>query len=358
MMSSVSRGWAACIVATLALAHGTAARADQVIITDVTYTHAADTTSDSHYRVVPQPGTPSDWTSPIDYAHGSVHVLLEVRTKPAGDAATKFQICFEGTPAYACTLQSPTYTKPGVVEWTSGFKDLWYGGDVDWSKGTQKIALILKDTMNNKPAGDPKYMPTDLHVEVALVSPGASYVAPTAGSAAAGSGAAGAAGHRDGGAGGVSGTFVSGSGGSVGDAGSTGGGGVRASGGSGGKPDSNDAAGSSGASAVGSGVPAAGAPADSGAPAPAPPAAGATAGADSSGASDAGGQAFAGRAGGGDGAAGVVSEHAGAQPSAGDTAASESSGCSATGSGASNAWTLATVFIAAWLRRRMRHTHG
>jgi hypothetical protein len=166
----------------------TVAHADQVVVTDVTYTHSADTTSDSHYHMNPRAGTPSNWTSPVDYIKGSVHILLEVKTKPAGDTPTKFQICFEGTPSYGCTTQSPTYTKPGKYEWTSTFasdKGFYYGGDVDWSKGVNQIALILKDTMNNKPAGDPKYMPTDLHVEVALLSEGASYVAPPAAGAAA-----------------------------------------------------------------------------------------------------------------------------------------------------------------------------
>jgi MYXO-CTERM domain-containing protein len=104
-------------------------------------------------------------------------VLLEVKTKP-GATPTKFQICFEGTPSYACTDQSPTYTAPGTYQWTTPFSNFYFGGDVDWSKGINKVALILKDTNNNKPQGDPKYVPTDLHVEVAIVSPGASYVPP------------------------------------------------------------------------------------------------------------------------------------------------------------------------------------
>jgi hypothetical protein len=38
--------------------------------------------------------------------------------------------------------------------------------------------LILKDTNNNKPQGDPKYVPTDLHVEVTAVREGATYQPP------------------------------------------------------------------------------------------------------------------------------------------------------------------------------------
>lgn len=155
------------------------ARAEQFIVTDVSYTHSKDTTSDSHYRVAPQSGSPTNWKSPVDYASGSVHVLLEVKTKPAGDTPTKFQICFEGSPGYGCTDQSPTYTKTGTYEWTTKFSAFYLGnGGPDWGKGVSKVALILKDTANNKPQGDPKYVPTDLRVQVAVISAGASFAPP------------------------------------------------------------------------------------------------------------------------------------------------------------------------------------
>jgi uncharacterized protein (TIGR03382 family) len=193
------------------------ARAEQFTLVDVSYTHSAETTSDSHYYVMLPSNTPADWTSPVDWSNGSVHLIVDVKTKPAGDAKTKMQVCFEGTPAYACTLQSPTYTTTGKVEWDSPFKDFWYGGEVDWSKGIKKVPLILKDDQNNKPAGDPKYMPTDLHVQVFLVSPGAKFAPPAAGSGgtgAAGVGGAGAGGRSAGaGAAGVAGAANGGSGG-------------------------------------------------------------------------------------------------------------------------------------------------
>lgn len=155
------------------------ARAEQFVVTDVSYTHSKDTTMDSHYRVAPLPGSPTNWKSPVDYASGSVHVLLEVKTKPAGDTPTKFQICFEGTPGYGCTDQSPTYTKTGTYEWTTKFSSFYLGnGGPDWSKGVSKVALILKDTNNNKPQGDAKYVPSDLRVQVALITNGASFAPP------------------------------------------------------------------------------------------------------------------------------------------------------------------------------------
>ena len=165
------------------------ARAEQFVLVDESYTHSAQTTKDSHYYPVLPDNRPKDWTQPVDYAHGSVHIILDVATKPAGDTPTKYQACFEGSPSYGCTLQSPTYTQTGRVEWDSPFKDFWYESTVDWSKGVQRMPLILKDTNNNKPPGDPKYMPSDLHVQVILVSAGDKFVpapAPAAGSGGAG----------------------------------------------------------------------------------------------------------------------------------------------------------------------------
>lgn len=190
-----------------------AARAEQFVLVDEAYTHSTDTTKDSHYYPALPADTPKNWQEPIDYAGGSVHIVLDVKTKPAGDAPTRLQICFEATPSYACTAQSPTYTKAGRVEWDSPFEEFWYESTVDWAQGIKESPLILKDDMNNKPAGDPKYMPTDLYVQVTLVSKGATFVPPpVAGSGGvAGDGSAGAGGMSA--AAGQSGAAVSGAGG-------------------------------------------------------------------------------------------------------------------------------------------------
>jgi len=154
------------------------AHAEQFVLTDIEYTHSTATTKDSHYYPTLPADTPKNWIAPVDYAHGSVHIVVDVKTKPAGDAPTKLQVCFEGTPSYACTSQSPTYTTTGRVEWDSPFSGFWYESTVDWAQGTKKMPLILKDDMNNKPHGDARYMPTELHVQVTLVSKGSTFVPP------------------------------------------------------------------------------------------------------------------------------------------------------------------------------------
>jgi hypothetical protein len=163
------------------------ASAGQFVVTEVTYTHSPATTTDSHYRVAPAGGTPSNWVTPVDFSHGTAVVRLEVFTKPSA-VPTRFQICFEATPSYACTDQAPAYTSPGVYTWTTSFTNFYQYAQVDWSKGVRTVALILKDTNNVKPAPEnvgatvsALYMPTDVRVTVTIVSPGGTYVPPDAG---------------------------------------------------------------------------------------------------------------------------------------------------------------------------------
>lgn len=192
-----------------------AARAEQFVIADVTYTHSGETTSDSHYPVTPTAETPANWQSPVDYTQGSVHVRLEVKTMPSA-TPTRFQVCFEMQTNYCCTDQAPAYTTPGVYEWDTDVEQLWRPGPVDFTTGVLRSQLILKDTNNGKPAPEnvgeetsALYMPTDLSVTVTVVSNGAEYEPPGeptlpsggsggamagSGGVAAGGGAAGASG--------------------------------------------------------------------------------------------------------------------------------------------------------------------
>jgi len=179
-------------VAIVALGWCSRAHAEQFVLTDIEHTHSTATTKDSHYYPTLPADTPKNWVAPVDYAHGAVHIVVDVKTKPAGGAPTQLQICFEGTPSYACTAQSRTYTTTGRVEWDSPFSGFWYESTVDWAQGTKKMAFILKDDMNNKPHGDAKYMPTELHIQVTLVSKGSAWVPPPP-PPMAGSGGAGGA---------------------------------------------------------------------------------------------------------------------------------------------------------------------
>jgi len=175
------------LIAALVILAPTRALAAQFVVTEVTYEHSATTTTDSHLRLPPSAETPPNWKSPIDYATaGTVYVRLEVFTKPSAEN-TRFQVCFEATPSYACTNQSPIYTKTGVYTWATPFPNFYQYDRVDWTKGIVKSALILKDDKNIKPApenvGEARsklFMPTKLRVTVTVVSPGSTYVPPAA----------------------------------------------------------------------------------------------------------------------------------------------------------------------------------
>jgi hypothetical protein len=178
------------------------AHAEQVVVAEAAYTHSAQTTKDSHYHVKPTPETPANWASPVDYAHGSVHVRLEVKTKPS-ETPTRYQICFEMKVNYCCTDQAPAYTAPGVYEWDTDVEKLWRPGPVDFTQGILQNALILKDTNNVKPAPEnvgeatsALYMPSDVAVTVTLVSSGSIFQPPSAPDPAQG----GSAGASQGGA--------------------------------------------------------------------------------------------------------------------------------------------------------------
>ena len=165
------------------------AAASSFVFTDVTYEHSPATTKDSHYRVMSSMETPTNWVSPVNYLEGRVHMRLEVLTKPAGEAPTRYQVCFEVSP-YECTQQSPTYRTLGVVEWETSFSDFYFSAGsrkADWTKGVPDAALILKDDMNNKPAPENPgweekyklYQPTKLHFTLTVLSKGEVYVPPT-----------------------------------------------------------------------------------------------------------------------------------------------------------------------------------
>jgi len=223
-----TRRRAGAFAAALALSSlwSSVALAEQFVVVDETYEHTPDM-PDSHYRVQPKEGTPTDWKSPIDYASGTAHMHLEVFTKPT-DTPTKFQACFEATPTYACVGQSPSYTTTGVYDWETPFSNFWSppGTEVDWSKGGGKIAIILKDTQNGKPSADnvgaekaALYMPTKVRLVITIVAPGSTYEPPSSGPADAGAGEPDAS--NTGGGGGQGGSGGQGAGGQ-GEGGSTG----------------------------------------------------------------------------------------------------------------------------------------
>src|SRR3982751_2532048 len=91
----------AFILAGLLLA-SPAASAQQFVLFDATFTFTkedADNSkpSKSHYYVrgkMLNPDRPKDWTQPVDYRNGTVHIRTEVIEKPAGDEPTTWSLCY------------------------------------------------------------------------------------------------------------------------------------------------------------------------------------------------------------------------------------------------------------------------
>src|SRR5688500_1763223 len=79
------------------------AAAAQLVVFDAMWEHTANIRDSHHYPRLNR--VPASWVSPVNYGAGTAHVHLEVLTKPTR-TLTKFQVCFEGTPTYACTAQS------------------------------------------------------------------------------------------------------------------------------------------------------------------------------------------------------------------------------------------------------------
>ncbi|MEM6955237.1 MAG: hypothetical protein AAF411_02950 [Myxococcota bacterium] len=162
------------------------ASAQQVVLFDEHWVHESST-RDSHYNVPLYGETPADFTSPIDYASGTLHLYMEILDKPT-DEPTHMVFCWGTTPTYSCAGQSPRFDDEGRVEWSTDVQRFWRPGgqSLDFSQGLRgSMSAIVKDTMNGKPTADnvgeeraARYFPLEIRMVATLVAPGAAYEAP------------------------------------------------------------------------------------------------------------------------------------------------------------------------------------
>lgn len=247
------------------------AHAEQFVFLDVTFTYTksdADnaTPSKSHYYVKSDRlnmATPTDWTQPIDYRNGRVHVRAEVLDKPAGSAETRWTLCYiarKGIDAgYGCS-NTAAYKEEGVFDFEQGMTEWWQNDNIDWTQGVKQVDIVMKDNKGvfAHTMPDPeKWFPTTVRITMIQVSEGSTYDEskvpglPSSGGGAGGGGGAASAGSA--GSGGV--------GGSAGEAaaGGTTVGGAPASAGAAGTAASLPVAGTPGAGGAGaSGAPTSG----------------------------------------------------------------------------------------------------
>lgn len=167
----------------------TAGHAEQFVLFDVTFTFTkadADTSkpSQSHYYVKGKalnPKRPIDWTSPIDYRNGTVHIRTEVLECPTSGEAVQWSLCYipnrgQGN-GYGCT-GTDRYSAKGVYEKDVSMKSFWENNAIIWTEGIKQMDLVMKDKDGVKThmRADPeKFFPTRVRITMVQVSAGSKY---------------------------------------------------------------------------------------------------------------------------------------------------------------------------------------
>ena len=189
--ANISRAFS-LLVGMLALAVIPASSsADQFVLFDVTFTFTKDDAdnskpSKSHYYVKGDqinPARPRDWTAPVDYRNGTVHIRAEVLEKPAGGEPTTWTICYipnrgQGN-GYGCTGMD-LYREKGVYEKDVSMKSFWQNDAIVWSEGIKQMDLVMKDNSGgsghaHKRPDSEKFFPTKMRITVTQVSAGSKY---------------------------------------------------------------------------------------------------------------------------------------------------------------------------------------
>jgi hypothetical protein len=165
--------------------------AEQFVLFDVTFTFTkedADNSkpSKSHYYVKGDrlnPARPHDWTAPVDYWNGTVHIRAEVLEKPPGGEPSTWTICYipnkgQGN-GYGCT-GTDLYREKGVYEKDVSMKSFWQNDAIIWSEGIKQMDLVMKDGSGGSghvhKRNDPeKFFPTKMRITVIQVSAGSKY---------------------------------------------------------------------------------------------------------------------------------------------------------------------------------------
>jgi hypothetical protein len=167
------------------------AAAAQFVLFDVTFSYSktdADNSkpSKSHYYVKDDklnPNRPRDWTSPVDYRNGTVHIRIEVLEKPAGGEPTTWTLCYipnkgQGN-GYGCT-GTDLYREAGVYEKDVPMTSWWQNDAIVWTEGIKQMDLVIKDSSGgsghaHKRADHEKFFPTKVRITMTQVSAGAKY---------------------------------------------------------------------------------------------------------------------------------------------------------------------------------------
>ena len=124
---------------------------------------------------------PKDWTSPVDYRNGKVHVRIEVLEKPEGGQPCTWSLCYIPNKGqkngYGCT-NTPVYKEKGVYEKDVDMTTFWQNDSIVWSEGVRQMDLVYKDDKNlhaHKRPDPEKFFPTKVRITMVQVAAGAKY---------------------------------------------------------------------------------------------------------------------------------------------------------------------------------------
>ena len=180
------------LAAVALLRPASSASAEQFVLFDVTFTFTKDDAdnskpSKSHYYITGKmlnPDRPKDWTGPVDYRTGTVHIRTEVLSKPAGDEPTTWSLCYIPNKGqkngYGCT-GTVVYRKEGVYEQDVKMTSFWQNDSIVWSEGIKEMHLVMKDGSGgnghaHKRPDPEKFFPTRVRIIMVQVSAGSTYV--------------------------------------------------------------------------------------------------------------------------------------------------------------------------------------
>jgi hypothetical protein len=165
--------------------------AAQFVLFDVTFAYTkqdADnsTPSKSHFYVkdpVLNRDRPRDWTSPVDYRNGTVHIRAEVIEKPPGGFPTTWTLCYipnrgQGN-GYGCT-GTKLYREKGIYDQDVPMNSWWENQSIVWTEGIKQMDLVIKDDSGggghaHKRADPEHFFPTKMRITMVQVSAGSTY---------------------------------------------------------------------------------------------------------------------------------------------------------------------------------------
>lgn len=163
--------------------------ADQFVLFDITFPFTQQDAlnskpNQSHYYVKEpdlSPARPKDWTAPVDYRNGTVHVRIEVLEKPENTQPTTWSVCYIPNKGqnhgYGC-IGTPVYKEKGVYEKDIPMTSFWQNNDIVWSEGVKRMDVVMKDDHNlhaHKRPDPEKFFPTKIRLTLIQVSAGAKY---------------------------------------------------------------------------------------------------------------------------------------------------------------------------------------